>query len=120
MLGPQTNVKRSVFVPTIFKYIKRFHKKTTQKKKNFFLLFIVLSLSLFIPKLACLQAWVKGSTWIPIFDVDTSVDLGGLSKKVSNFVMGMPLLPFGSKSCPDSCTLFWILHPNIGSSSASK
>jgi len=37
-----------------------------------------------------LQAWVKGSTWIPIFDVDTSVDLGGLSKKVSNFVMGMP------------------------------
>ncbi|CAO2177930.1 unnamed protein product [Urochloa humidicola] len=34
------------------------------------------------------KAWVKGSTWIPIFDVDTSVDLGGLSKKVSNFVMG--------------------------------
>nr|CAB3447118.1 unnamed protein product [Digitaria exilis] len=33
------------------------------------------------------KAWVKGSTWIPIFDVDTSVDLGGLSKKVSNFVM---------------------------------
>ncbi|AQK72309.1 Rhodanese-like domain-containing protein 11 chloroplastic [Zea mays] len=32
-------------------------------------------------------AWVKGSTWIPIFDVDASVDLGGLSKKVSNFVM---------------------------------
>ncbi|CAN6244979.1 unnamed protein product [Urochloa humidicola] len=28
------------------------------------------------------KAWVKGSTWIPIFDVDTSVDLGGLSKKV--------------------------------------
>ncbi|XP_066337900.1 rhodanese-like domain-containing protein 11, chloroplastic isoform X1 [Miscanthus floridulus] len=34
------------------------------------------------------KAWVKGSTWIPIFDVDTSVDLGGLSKKISNFVMG--------------------------------
>ncbi|CAL5057338.1 unnamed protein product [Urochloa decumbens] len=34
------------------------------------------------------KAWVKGSTWIPIFDIDTSVDLGGLSKKVSNFVMG--------------------------------
>lgn len=34
------------------------------------------------------KAWVKGSTWIPIFDVDTSVDLGGLSKKASNFVMG--------------------------------
>jgi len=41
-------------------------------------------------KTGVLQAWVKGSTWIPIFDVDTSVDLGGLSKKVSNFVMGMP------------------------------
>jgi hypothetical protein len=54
---------------------------------------------------------VKGSTWIPIFDVDASVDLGGLSKKVSNFVMGMPLLP--SKWGPDSCTLCWILHPNI-------
>lgn len=42
-------------------------------------------------KTGVLQAWVKGSTWIPVFDVDTSVDLGGLSKKVSNFVMGMPL-----------------------------
>lgn len=42
-------------------------------------------------KTGALQAWVKGSTWIPIFDMDTSVDLGGLSKKVSNFVMGMPL-----------------------------
>ncbi|CAN6279070.1 unnamed protein product [Urochloa humidicola] len=39
------------------------------------------------------KAWVKGSTWIPIFDIDTSVDLGGLSKKVSNFVMDhLPLV----------------------------
>ncbi|KAK3154536.1 hypothetical protein QOZ80_2BG0191800 [Eleusine coracana subsp. coracana] len=34
------------------------------------------------------KAWVKGSTWIPVFDVDTSADLGGLSKKFTNFVMG--------------------------------
>jgi hypothetical protein len=70
-------------------------------------------LALFIPKLACCRLWVKGSTWIPIFDVDTSVDLGGLSKKVSNFVMGTPLLPSESELCPDTCTLCLILHPNI-------
>ncbi|GJN21490.1 hypothetical protein PR202_gb08970 [Eleusine coracana subsp. coracana] len=35
------------------------------------------------------KAWVKGSTWIPVFDVDTSADLGGLSKKFTNFVMGI-------------------------------
>uniref|UniRef100_A0A0D9VHT8 Rhodanese domain-containing protein n=1 Tax=Leersia perrieri TaxID=77586 RepID=A0A0D9VHT8_9ORYZ len=34
------------------------------------------------------KAWVKGSTWIPVFDVDTSFDFGGLGKKVTNFVMG--------------------------------
>ncbi|TVU29425.1 hypothetical protein EJB05_20990, partial [Eragrostis curvula] len=32
------------------------------------------------------KAWVKGSTWIPVFDVDTSADLSGLSKKATNFV----------------------------------
>uniref|UniRef100_A0ACD5Z4G2 Uncharacterized protein n=1 Tax=Avena sativa TaxID=4498 RepID=A0ACD5Z4G2_AVESA len=34
------------------------------------------------------KAWVKGSTWIPVFDVDTSSDLNGLSKKAFSFVMG--------------------------------
>lgn len=34
------------------------------------------------------KAWVKGSTWIPIFDVDDKMDAGTLSKKVSNFAMG--------------------------------
>ncbi|KAM7479832.1 hypothetical protein LguiA_028045 [Lonicera macranthoides] len=34
------------------------------------------------------KAWVKGSTWIPIFDVDTRFDAGTLSKKVSTFMMG--------------------------------
>ncbi|KAM0881302.1 hypothetical protein ACQ4PT_033039 [Festuca glaucescens] len=34
------------------------------------------------------KAWVKGSTWIPVFDVDTSSDVNGLSKKAFSFVMG--------------------------------
>lgn len=34
------------------------------------------------------KAWVKGSTWIPIFDVDNRLDVGALSKKATNFVMG--------------------------------
>lgn len=35
-----------------------------------------------------MQAWVKGSDWIPIFDVDDRLDAGTLSKKATNFVMG--------------------------------
>ncbi|KAF7084731.1 hypothetical protein CFC21_088274 [Triticum aestivum] len=34
------------------------------------------------------KAWVKGSTWVPVFDVDTSSDLNGLSKKAFNFMIG--------------------------------
>ncbi|KAJ4712453.1 Rhodanese-like domain-containing protein chloroplastic-like [Melia azedarach] len=34
------------------------------------------------------KAWVKGSTWIPIFEIDDQLDAGTLSKKVTNFVMG--------------------------------
>ncbi|XP_058102002.1 rhodanese-like domain-containing protein 11, chloroplastic [Magnolia sinica] len=34
------------------------------------------------------KAWVKGSTWIPIFDVDDRLDVGAVSKKITNFVMG--------------------------------
>ncbi|OWM65453.1 hypothetical protein CDL15_Pgr009043 [Punica granatum] len=34
------------------------------------------------------KAWVKGSTWIPIFDVDGNLDAGTLYRKVTNFVMG--------------------------------
>ncbi|XP_022843609.1 rhodanese-like domain-containing protein 11, chloroplastic isoform X3 [Olea europaea var. sylvestris] len=34
------------------------------------------------------KAWVKGSTWIPIFDVDNSFDAGTLSRKVTEFMMG--------------------------------
>ncbi|CAI9112806.1 OLC1v1013298C1 [Oldenlandia corymbosa var. corymbosa] len=34
------------------------------------------------------KAWVKGSTWIPIFDIDNSFDAGTVSRKVTNFIMG--------------------------------
>ncbi|XP_057952032.1 rhodanese-like domain-containing protein 11, chloroplastic isoform X2 [Malania oleifera] len=34
------------------------------------------------------KAWVKHSTWIPIFDVDNRFDAGTLSKKITNFTMG--------------------------------
>ncbi|XP_022987244.1 rhodanese-like domain-containing protein 11, chloroplastic isoform X2 [Cucurbita maxima] len=34
------------------------------------------------------KAWVKGSTWIPIFEVDDKVDPGTLSRKVTSFMMG--------------------------------
>ncbi|KAI3737374.1 hypothetical protein L2E82_27374 [Cichorium intybus] len=34
------------------------------------------------------KAWVKGSTWIPIFDVDTQFDAGTLSRKVTSYMMG--------------------------------
>ncbi|XP_077250572.1 rhodanese/Cell cycle control phosphatase superfamily protein [Tasmannia lanceolata] len=34
------------------------------------------------------KAWVKGSCWIPIFDVDNRFDVGTVSRKITNFVMG--------------------------------
>ncbi|KAG7541600.1 Rhodanese-like domain [Arabidopsis thaliana x Arabidopsis arenosa] len=34
------------------------------------------------------KAWVKGSTWVPIFDNDDNLDAGTLSKKVTSFAMG--------------------------------
>ncbi|XP_010533995.1 PREDICTED: rhodanese-like domain-containing protein 11, chloroplastic [Tarenaya hassleriana] len=34
------------------------------------------------------KAWVKGSSWIPIFDDDDGIDPGTLSRKVTNFMMG--------------------------------
>ncbi|RZC92430.1 hypothetical protein C5167_004266 [Papaver somniferum] len=34
------------------------------------------------------KALVKGSTWIPIFDVDSKLDAGALSKKVTKFLLG--------------------------------
>ncbi|XP_021286015.1 rhodanese-like domain-containing protein 11, chloroplastic [Herrania umbratica] len=46
------------------------------------------------------KAWVKGSTWVPIFDNDNKFDVGTLSRKVTNFVMGgwwsgTPTLSYG-------------------------
>ncbi|KAI3493352.1 hypothetical protein L1887_41941 [Cichorium endivia] len=34
------------------------------------------------------KAWVKGSTWIPIFDVDAHFDAGTLSRKVTSYMIG--------------------------------
>lgn len=34
------------------------------------------------------KAWVKGSSWIPIFDAENSFDAGTVSKKITNFMMG--------------------------------
>lgn len=34
------------------------------------------------------KAWVKGSAWIPIFEVDNKFDAGSLSRKISTFMMG--------------------------------
>ncbi|KAH9776479.1 Rhodanese-like domain-containing protein 11 [Citrus sinensis] len=34
------------------------------------------------------KAWIKGSIWIPIFDIDDTFDAGSLPQKVTNFVMG--------------------------------
>ncbi|KAI4326748.1 hypothetical protein MLD38_032027 [Melastoma candidum] len=48
------------------------------------------------------KAWVKGSTWIPIFDVEDTLDLGTLTRKITNFTMGgwwsgSPTLSFNSQ-----------------------
>lgn len=34
------------------------------------------------------KAKVKGSAWVPIFDVDNAADIGTFSRKITNFVMG--------------------------------
>ncbi|GER56756.1 rhodanese/Cell cycle control phosphatasesuperfamily protein [Striga asiatica] len=34
------------------------------------------------------KAWVKGSDWIPIFDLDGGLDPGTLSRKITGFMMG--------------------------------
>ncbi|CAN6446951.1 unnamed protein product [Victoria cruziana] len=34
------------------------------------------------------KAWVKGSTWIPLFDMDDKIDVGTLSRRMTNFMMG--------------------------------
>lgn len=39
--------------------------------------------------LCLLKAWVRASTWIPIFDVDNKLDFGTVPRKVTNFVMGI-------------------------------
>ncbi|KAK9050133.1 hypothetical protein SSX86_030897 [Deinandra increscens subsp. villosa] len=48
------------------------------------------------------KAWVKRSTWIPIFDADTQLDAGTLSRKVTSYMMGgwwsgVPTLSFNNQ-----------------------
>ncbi|KAG9447221.1 hypothetical protein H6P81_013349 [Aristolochia fimbriata] len=48
------------------------------------------------------KARVKGSKWIPIFDVDKTLDAGNISKKITNFVMGgwwsgVPVLSYNNE-----------------------
>lgn len=48
------------------------------------------------------KAWVKGSIWIPVFDVDGRLDLGIISKKISSFIMGnwwsgIPLMAYNNQ-----------------------
>ncbi|CAN0900315.1 Rhodanese-like domain-containing protein 11, chloroplastic [Linum grandiflorum] len=61
------------------------------------------------------KAWVKGSTWIPMFEVDSSVDIGAISKKITSFVMGIiGLLPSSSLAACELLqragytNLFWV------------
>ncbi|KAK9926772.1 hypothetical protein M0R45_023985 [Rubus argutus] len=48
------------------------------------------------------KAWVKGSTWIPIFDVGNEFDVGTLSRKIMGFTTGgwwsgVPTLSYNSQ-----------------------
>ncbi|RVW20437.1 Rhodanese-like domain-containing protein 11, chloroplastic [Vitis vinifera] len=63
-------------------------RPSTERKKRSYLSFIL--------------AWVKGSTWIPIFEVDDRFDVGTLSRKITNFMMGgwwsgVPALSYDSQ-----------------------
>ncbi|PIA51594.1 hypothetical protein AQUCO_01100446v1 [Aquilegia coerulea] len=40
------------------------------------------------PSIEHKKAWVKGSSWVPIFDVENNLDVGTISKKIMNFTMG--------------------------------
>lgn len=57
------------------------------------------------------KARVKGSVWVPIFDVDNTADAGALSKKVTNFVMGgwwsgNPMLSYDKNFIPKVDSMF--------------
>ncbi|KAL5718034.1 Rhodanese-like domain-containing protein 11 [Ranunculus cassubicifolius] len=40
------------------------------------------------PSIEHKKAWVKGSSWIPIFDVENNFDAGTITKKITSFMMG--------------------------------
>ncbi|KAJ8752058.1 hypothetical protein K2173_001085 [Erythroxylum novogranatense] len=48
------------------------------------------------------KAWVKGSTWIPVFEVDDRFEAGNISRKITSFMMGgwwsgVPTLSFNNQ-----------------------
>ncbi|CAK9876111.1 unnamed protein product [Sphagnum jensenii] len=52
------------------------------------------------------KAYVKDSIWIPMYEVDKSLDPGTLFKKLSNFTMGgwwsgLPLMKYNERFMPD-------------------
>lgn len=59
------------------------------------------------------KAWVKGSTWIPIFDVDEQLEAGTIVRKVTDFVMGTRKY-FGILLYT-SVYIYWIIIEKIGS-----
>ncbi|KAF9603102.1 hypothetical protein IFM89_033827 [Coptis chinensis] len=51
------------------------------------------------------KAWVKGSSWIPIFDIDSTFDAGTTFKKITSFMMGgwwsgVPTLSYDNQFIP--------------------
>jgi hypothetical protein len=63
----------------------------------FFNIFCLNPVPIHMPPI--LQAYVKDSIWIPMYEVDKSLDPGTLFKKLSNFTMGgwwsgLPLMKY--------------------------
>ena len=56
------------------------------------------------------KAWVKGSTWIPVFDVESTFNVGTLPKKVTNFMMGIILLYLDGVGYNCTCFVYVDLH----------
>jgi rhodanese-related sulfurtransferase len=70
----------------------------------FFYIFCLNPVPIHMPPI--LQAYVKDSIWIPMYEVDKSLDPGTLFKKLSNFTMGgwwsgLPLMKYNERFMPD-------------------
>uniref|UniRef100_A0A161Y1V2 Rhodanese domain-containing protein n=1 Tax=Daucus carota subsp. sativus TaxID=79200 RepID=A0A161Y1V2_DAUCS len=56
------------------------------------------------------KAWVKGSAWIPVLDVESTFNVGTLPKKVTNFMMGTVLLYLDGVGYFYTCFVYVDLH----------